>query len=143
MDVKQISVFLENRPGALYEFTELLKKNDINMRALCLAEISEYGVLRLIVDDNYELTTVLKAEDYIFKATPVLAIAIRDEPGSLVNILAALKDAEVNVEYTYAFTTKHRDEAYIILKVSDVEGGRRALNRAGIKILNQEDLEQL
>lgn len=143
MNVKQISVFLENKPGALYDFTELVKKNNINMRALCLAEISEYGVLRLIVDDNYELTSVLKNEGYVFKATPVLAVAISDAPGSLVTVLSALKDADINVEYTYAFTSKNENEAYIILKVNDIDGGASALSQSGIKVLDQDDLAKL
>ena len=143
MSVKQISVFLENRPGALNEFTKILKEHDINMRALCLAEISEYGVLRLIVDDTYELSTILKAEGYIFKATPVLAVAIVDRPGSLVDILDALEAADINLEYAYAFTSKTVGEAYIILRVNDVEAGGKALLNAGIRVLSQEDIEKL
>ena len=105
MDVKQISVFLENKPGALNEFAKLLQKNDINMRALCLAEISEYGVLRLIVNDTYELSALLRSEGYIFNTTSVLAVEIEDKPGSLVSILSALENVGINVSFP-AITVK-------------------------------------
>ncbi len=143
MDVKQVSVFLENRPGALLEFTKILKENDINMRALCLAEVSEYGVLRLIVDDVYELSQVLKDEDYIFNVTPVLAITIEDKPGSLVSILEALEKDDINVAYTYAFTSNKVGEAYIIIKCDDVEKGTESLKKAGVKLLSSEDIQEL
>ena len=143
MDVKQISVFLENRPGSLREFTEILQKNEINMRALSVAEISEYGVCRLIVDDNYKLSQVLKEEGYVFKATPVLAVAIEDKPGSLVHILDTLARAAINLEYAYAFTSPVQGEAYIILRVNDVAGGAVALSEAGIRTLSDEDIKAL
>ncbi len=143
MSIKQVSVFLENKPGSLSEFTKILKKNEINMRALCLAEISEYGVLRVIVDDTYELATILKSEGYIFQATPVLAVAIEDKPGSLVEILGALEEAEINLEYAYAFTAKKVGEAYIILRVNDNDAAEKALINAGVRVLSQEDIENL
>ncbi len=143
MDVKQISVFLENKPGALNEFAKLLQKNDINMRALCLAEISEYGVLRLIVNDTYELSALLRSEGYIFNTTSVLAVEIEDKPGSLVSILSALENVGINVSYSYAFTSKLPGKAYIILRVDDVKAGTKALSEAGIRMLTQEDLEKL
>lgn len=142
--VRQISVFLENKPGKLNEFTHILKNNEINMRALCLAEISEYGVLRVIVDDPYKLSQVLKKEDYVFKATPVLAVTIEDKPGSLVKILNALEKEKINLEYSYAFTSnKKADEAYIILRVSDPEKGQKALALAGIRVLEEDDIQNL
>jgi hypothetical protein len=141
--LRQISVFLENKPGKLYEFVKVLKKNDINMRALCLAEVAEYGVLRVIVDDPYELSQVLKEEDYIFRMTPVLGVTIEDKPGALVDILDALAKAGINLEYTYAFTASVPGEAYIILRVNDVEGGAKALSKAGIRLLEEEDVARL
>jgi hypothetical protein len=143
MDVKQISVFLENRPGMLTEFTKILQKNDISMKALCLAETPEYGVLRIIVDDNYKTSSVLKEEGYVFKATPVLAAAIPDKPGSLVKILDVLADNKINLEYTYAFITRKKDEAYIILRVEDLEGAKKAFKGSGVKILTQEDIDNM
>ena len=143
MDVKQMSVFMENKPGKLNEFTKILQKHNINMRALCLAEISDYGVLRVIVDDTYELSQILRDEGYIFKATPVLAVEIIDEPGSLVKILDALEAEKINVSYAYAFTAKTPGVADIILRVDDNDAGGKALRKAGIRTLSQEDLEKL
>ncbi len=143
MDVMQMSVFLENKPGKLKEFTKILQKNDINMRALCLAEISEYGVIRVIVDDTYELSQILREEGYIYKATPVIAVEIKDEPGSLVNILDALAAEDINVAYAYAFTAKTPGVAYIILRVDDNDAAKTALHEADIRTLSQEDLMKL
>ena len=143
MTVKQISVFLENRPGSLLEFTRLLKDRDINMRALCLAEVAEYGVIRVIVDDTYELMNLLKNEGYVFQATPVLAVTIEDKPGALVNILEALEASDINVEYAYAFTAQKVGEAYIIIRVADPEKASKVLNFAGIPLLSSEDIASL
>ncbi len=143
MTIKQLSVFLENRPGALLEFTRLLRQHDINMRALCLAEVAEYGVIRVIVDDTYELMNVLKNEGYVFQTTPVLAVTIEDKPGALVHILEALEASDINVEYAYAFTAQKVGEAYIILRVADPDKAGKVLNYAGIRLLSTEDLTKL
>jgi hypothetical protein len=143
MEIKQISVFLENKPGMLTEFAKILQKNDISMKALCLAETPEYGVLRVIVDDNYKISTVLKDEGYVFKATPVLAAAIADKPGSLVKILDILAENEINLEYTYAFIARKKDEAYIILRVEDNEKAKKAFRENGVKLLSQEDIDEM
>lgn len=143
MTIKQLSVFLENRPGALLEFTRLLSAHEINMRALCLAEVAEYGVIRVIVDDTYELMNVLKNEGYVFQTTPVLAVTIEDKPGALVSTLAALEASDINVEYAYAFTAKKMGEAYIILRVAEPDKAEKSLRHAGINLLSAEDLAEL
>ncbi len=143
MEIKQISVFLENKPGMLTEFAKILQKNEISMKALCLAETPEYGVLRVIVDDNYKISTVLKDEGYVFKATPVLAAAIPDKPGSLVKILDILAENDINLEYTYAFIARKKDEAYIILRVEDNEKAKKAFRDNGVRLLSQEDIDEM
>ena len=143
MEIKQISVFLENKPGMLTEFAKILQKNEISMKALCLAETPEYGVLRVIVDDNYKISTVLKDEGYVFKATPVLAAAIPDKPGSLVKILDILAENDINLEYTYAFIARKKDEAYIILRVEDNEKAKKAFRDNGVRLLSQEDIDEI
>ena len=105
MTVKQISVFLENKPGQLRAFTEVLAKRGIDMRALSLADTRDFGIARLIVDDWNKADQVLREEGYVFSTTPVLAVAIPDEPGGLNRVLAFLGDNGVIVEYTYAFIT--------------------------------------
>ena len=102
MSVKQISIFVENRPGAMNEMTKVLAENNIDMRALSLAETEGFGIVRIIVDDAYEATTVLKDAGYINKLTPVVIVSIPDETGGLYKVLQILTDAEINVDYMYA-----------------------------------------
>ena len=101
MSLKQISVFLENKPGTLLSMTGLLAKNHIDMRALSIAETKDFGIVRMIVDDVYDTATVLKDAGFVHSLTPVLGVMIPDEPGGLDKVLRVLADAQVNVEYMY------------------------------------------
>lgn len=143
MAINQISVFLENKPGQLAEFTRLLEQNQIDMRALSIAETQDFGILRLIVDDPYDTVNVAKDAGYICAVTPVLAIEIPDKPGSLVKMLSALGEAGINVEYTYAFLTRKKDVAYMIFRVNDPDKASEALVRSGVCPLAQDDLAAL
>ncbi|MGX8716356.1 MAG: ACT domain-containing protein, partial [Lachnospiraceae bacterium] len=108
MSIKQISVFLENKPGQLKKMTSVLAAHEIDMRALSVAETKDFGIARLVVDDVLEAVNVLKEADFIAKLTPVLAIAIDDKAGGLDKLLNYFTDADVNIEYMYAFMTgKH------------------------------------
>lgn len=128
MSVKQISVFLENKPGALYAMTGVLAQNKIDMRAFSLAETSDFGIARIIVDDVYKTTTVLKDAGYVHNITPVLGVAIPDVPGGLNKVLQVLTDAQVNVEYMYAFLGGRQDGcAYMIFRVADNSKAAAAL----------------
>ena len=98
MTVKQISVFLENKPGMLAEFVSVLRQNKIDMRALSIAEAPDFGIARAIVTDSYNTACVLKEAGYVFSITPVLAVAIPDEPGSLSSILNLLAENNINLE---------------------------------------------
>lgn len=143
MTAKQISVFLENKPGQLSEFTRLLEKNEINMHALSLADGEDFGILRIIVDDSYKTACVLKEAGFVFSITPVLAVEIPDKPGSLVKVLDLLGENQVNLEYTYAFTTRRKDMAYMIFRVANNEKAIEVLNASGIKLICQSELSQL
>lgn len=143
MTVKQISVFVENQPGHLLEFTELLEKHGINMHALSIAETEDFGILRVIVDDAYKAVRMLKEEGYVCSLTPVLAVEISDELGGLVKVLKCLKENDVNLEYTYAFITRKKDKAYMILRVTDNEKAIDVLVRNGIKPICQDELASL
>ena len=143
MTVKQISVFLENKPGQLRSFTEVLAKRGIDMRALSLDDTRDFGIARLIVDDWNKADQVLREEGYVFSTTPVLAVAIPDEPGGLNRVLAILGDNGVNVEYTYAFITRKLDEAYMIFRVEDNDKAVALLTEAKVELLDQGDLSQL
>ena len=97
MTVKQISVFLENKPGKLAEFTDVLSDNKIDMRALSLAEAADFGIARVIVDDVYNASTILKDAGYVFSMTKVVAAVIPDEPGGLSQVIKTLGDSGVNI----------------------------------------------
>lgn len=143
MTVKQISVFLENKPGRLADFTDILSRNNIDMRALSLAEAEDFGIVRIIVDDVYNASTVLKDEGYVFSITKVLAVAIPDEPGGLSRVIRTLGDNSVNVEYMYAFITRKKGLAYMIFRVEDNQKAVEVLKANGIKPVCQEELSEL
>ena len=140
MTVKQISVFLENKPGRLAEFTEVLSQNNIDLRALSVAEASDFGIIRIIVDDVYNATTVLKDADYICSVTKVLAVEVKDKPGALSEIIYVLGENDINVEYMYALTTHKQDVAYMIFRVADNAKAIEVLQKKGIRPVCQEEL---
>lgn len=144
MSIKQISVFLENKPGSLYAMTGVLAQNRIDMRAFSLAETSDFGIARIIVDDVYKTTTVLKDAGFVNSVTPVLGVAIPDVPGGLCKVLQILTDAKVNVEYMYAFLGgKDVDHAYMIFRVEDNAAASAALAARGVKVVEQEEIDKL
>ncbi len=143
MTVKQISVFLENKPGKLAEFVSVLRQNKIDMRALSIAEAPDFGIVRVIVTDSYNTACILKEAGYVFSITPVLAVAIPDEPGSLSSILNLLAQNGINLEYSYAFTSRHKDLAYMIFRVADEEKAAEILTEQGIKLVCQDELNNL
>ena len=144
MSMKQISVFVENKPGALYALTAVLAQGQIDMRALSLAETKDFGIVRLIVNDLYKTTTLLKDAGYVHSLTPVVGVAIPDVPGGLNRVLQVLTDAKVNVEYMYAFLGgKDVDHAYMNFRVADDKAAETALASRGIQVLDQEQVERL
>lgn len=143
MTVKQISVFLENKPGKLAEFTDVLSENNVDMRALSLAEAEDFGIARIIVNDVYKASTVLKDAGYVFSITKVLAVEMPDEPGALSRVIRVLGENEVNLEYMYAFTTKKKGLAYMILRVEDNQKAIEVLKKGGIRPVCQDELEEL
>ena len=143
MTVKQISVFVENRAGRLAELTDYLNQHGIDMRALSIAEAEDFGVVRMIVDDAYKTSCVLKEAGYVVSITPVLAVEIPDEPGSLYKIMKILGDGGVNLEYTYAFLTRKQNTAYIILRVENNEKAVEVLGRQGIHTICQDSISGL
>ena len=144
MSIKQISIFVENKPGALYGLTGVLAQNRVDLRALSLAETSEFGIVRIIVNDVYQATTVLKDAGYVHNLTPVVAVAIPDVPGGLNRVLQVLANANINVEYMYAFLGgKHSDGAYMIFRVADAEAAEQTLAQRNIKTLEQDKVQGL
>ncbi len=144
MSVKQISVFLENKPGTLQSMTGTLAAHGVDMRALSVAETNDFGIVRLIVDDVFAASTVLKEAGFIHNVTSVLGVCIPDEPGGLHKVLEILGEAQVNVEYMYAFlggsTAEH---AYMIFKVQDRKAAAAALRSKNVRIVDQDHISQL
>ena len=144
MSLKQISVFLENKPGTLLTMTGVLAQNHIDMRALSIAETKDFGIVRMIVDDVYATATVLKDAGFIHSLTPVLGVVIPDEPGGLDQVLRVLAEAQVNVEYMYAFLGgKNVDHAYMIFRVQNEAAAVAALAAKGIRVVDQDEISQL
>ena len=140
MTVKQISVFLENKPGKLAEFTDVLSDNKIDMRALSLAEAADFGIARVIVDDVYNASTILKDAGYVFSMTKVVAAVIPDEPGGLSHVIKTLGDSGVNIEYMYAFGTKKERHAMIIFKTEDNRKAADVLKDGGVHVLDTQEV---
>lgn len=143
MSVKQISVFLENKPGALKAMTGVLAENQIDMRAFSLAETSDFGIARIIVDDVYKTTTVLKDAGFVHNITPVIGVALSDTPGGLDSILQVLSDAQVNIEYMYAFLGGKENAAYMIFRVADDAKASAALAAKGVSLVDPDELSNL
>ena len=143
MSVKQISVFLENKPGTLADMTRVLADSAIDMRAFSLAETSEFGIARIIVDDVYKTVTVLKEAGCVYSLSNVLAVAVPDVPGGLNKVLRVLAGGGVNVEYMYAFLSHNAQDAYMIFKVADENAAAATLAAAGIRLAEQEELSEL
>ena len=138
MSVNQVSVFLENKPGTLNKLTEVLAANNINIRALSLAETSEFGIVRMLVNDVFEATNVLKENNFVATLTSVLAYSVEDKAGDLNSILEKFTAANVNIEYMYAFAGKER--AYMIFRVNDTKKAEALLKNKGLKSLTQEEI---
>jgi hypothetical protein len=143
MKLKQISVFLENRKGRLAEALETLANAGINIRTLALADTSEFGILRLIVPDPDKAKKILEKANFTVKESSVIAVEIDDRPGGLAGSLRVLSDANINVEYLYAFVEKKGEKAVVILRTEDVDAGIKALKAAGIGILKAEQVYKL
>ena len=144
MAIKQISVFLENKPGTLQGMTDVLAEAGIDMRALSVAETKDFGIVRMIVNDVYKTATVLKDAGFICSMTPVVAVPIPDEVGGLSRVLAALNGTDVNLEYMYAsLAGKTSGRAYMIFRVEDVEKAENALRSHGFKIADQDAMSEM
>ncbi len=140
MAISQISVFVENRPGRLADITAVLAENGIDIRALSIADTSDYGILRLIVNNPDDAVLVLKKEGMTASATQVLGIAIPDEPGGFAKAIRVLADADISVEYAYAFITPNIGKAYVIIRVENNEKAAATLTRAGIELIDQAEI---
>ena len=136
MRVSQISVFLENRTGRLAEVTGILSDANINIRALAVADTSDFGILRLIVDNNDKAEKVLKDSGFSVGKTNVIAIEVEDRPGGLHRILSLLTGAGINVEYMYSMVTRRNDNAVMIFRFDNTDNALKMLEAKGIPVIN-------
>ena len=143
MKVEQISVFLENKSGRLSEVTRILGAGGINLRALTLADTTDFGILRLIVNDNRRAVELLKGGGFTVGTTEVVAVEIPDRPSGLADILDVLGGAGINVEYMYAFVEPCAGKAVVIFRFDDAERAITTLQKAGVTILPGEKVYAL
>jgi len=140
MIVEQLSVFVENKPGKLLEALETLGNANVDLRALSLTDTSDFGILRVIVDNPGNALKTLEDAGFLVKSNDVLAVVIGDKPGGLATVVRILSNAGVCIEYTYAFVAHSRDNAYVILRVDDNDTAVRVLTANEIKLLTSNEL---
>ncbi len=143
MKLKQISVFLENKKGRLKKAINVLSQANINIRALSIADTSEFGILRLIVPDPEQAKQVLEENKFVVKVNEVIGVEVPDEPGGLDSILDFLHDADLNVEYIYAFVEKKSDKAIVVIRTENIEEGLKALKKGNADVLSSEEVYNL
>lgn len=140
MKIHQISVFLENRTGQLAEITGILAENNVDLRAISIAETADYGVLRIIASEAERATNVLLSHGYILSMTPVIVVAVPDTPGGLAPVLRVLAEGEIAIEYMYSLFTHREEKAYMVFRVSQEERFVELLQAQGIEPESFESL---
>lgn len=140
MKITQLSVFLENKPGRLSEPCRILSKAGINILTLSLADTQQFGILRLIVRDWQKAKTALEKDGEVVNVTEVVAIEVSDKPGGLSNILKLMEDAQINVEYMYAFTFRKEDKAIIVFRFENPDQAVATLQAKGVNLVSPVEL---
>jgi len=143
MRIKQISVFLENRQGRLYDVCSLLGANDINIRALTIAETESFGVLRIVVDKSDAAIKLLRDNQFVANFTDVIAIEVPDQPGGLASILKVLAENNVNIEYMYGFVEKFSDKALLVMRFEDTDFAQKVLTKQNVSVVAEKDIQGL
>ena len=138
--VYQISAFLENRAGQFAEITTILAENGIDLRAISIAETADYGILRMIVGNAEKTTSILMQHGYLLSMTPVLVIAVPDQPGGIASVLATLAEGNIDIEYMYSLFTHVEGKAYIVFRVSETEKFLSLMSARGITPCTSEEL---
>ena len=138
--VYQISVFLENRAGQFAEITGILAENAIDLRAISIAETADYGVLRMIVDDAEKATAILMQHGYLMSMTPVLVIAVPNQPGGVATVLATLAEGNIDIEYMYSLFSNKEGKSYIVFRVGETEKFVELLKTHDITPCTSEEL---
>ena len=143
MSINQLTVFVENKQGAMVSITDILAKNNVNLRALSIAETQDFGILRLIMNDEKLAYETLSKAGYLIKITEVVGVKIGDAPGKLTAALDVLDKEGINVEYLYAFMARTEKHAYVVLRVEDNASAEKALEDAGFHLITDADINKL
>lgn len=143
MAIKQLTIFVENKQGAIVSITDALAAQNVNIRALSIAETEDFGILRLIVNDEAAAEKTLSEAGYLIKVTDVVGVKIGDAPGKLTAALDVLDKAGINVEYLYAFMARTEKHAYVVLRVEDNAAAEAALESAGFHLITDADICKL
>jgi hypothetical protein len=143
MKITQISIFLENTQGRLYEVCALLGKSGVSIRALTIAESPEFGILRIVVDKPEDAVRALKEHGFVANITDIVAVEVDDRPGGLANILKIFYDNNINVEYMYGFVEKLKENALLVFRFDDPDRALEVLRKSGIRIVGKNDIVNL
>ena len=141
--VKQFSIFVENKKGALADVLKSLSDRGVGLRAMTIADTKDFGILRIIVDDNDTARKALEESEIVYSENDVIAAESSDQPGGLAGILKLLMDADIDIEYTYAFVVKTGERACAIIRVSDAEAGEKVLAEAGVPLLTGDEIHRI
>ncbi len=141
--IKQISIFASNEPGQIIKVTDALSSQGIDIRAMCVADTQDFGIIRLIVSDTIKAKEALSSHKCVVSTTDVLGIKIPDKTGATKKPLELLANNGINIDYMYAFITVSKEFAYLVLRVQDTENAEKILAQAGIELLTQEEVENL
>lgn len=140
MFIKQLSIFVENKVGRLQSIINSLGENDVNIRALSIADTTDFGILRIIVDDPAKAKLVLKGMGVISKSTDVIAVYIDDKSGGLASVLNVVSDAGIGIEYMYAFLGRKTGKALMVLKADDEEMAENVLKNHGVELASPDEI---
>lgn len=140
MLIKQISIFIPNKKGSLSELTDILIAHNIDIRAIAVFDTTEFGILRIVVDDPDRAVELLKEEGVVAKVSKVIAVEPEDKPGSLNEIFSILRDSDINIEYIYSFIMRKKEMPYVVLKVDDQQRAVDELTAHGINVINKEEI---
>ena len=143
MKIKQLSIFLQNRMGSLSKPLEVLSENDVNIRAMCMADTSEFGILRLVVDNPEKGKEVLEEKNYLVKITDIIGVEMYDGPGGLTSVLNVIKENGIDLEYLYAFTHNKVNRAILLLHADDIDNLLSVLEENDITIVSSKEVYEL
>ena len=143
MKIKQLSIFLQNRMGSLSKPLEVLSENGINIRAMCMADTSEFGILRLVVDDPLKGKEVLEENNFLVKITEIIGVEMNDTPGGLTDVLKVIKDNEIDLEYLYAFSHDKTEKAILLLHADNIDKLIETLGENNIPIVPASEVYNL